>query len=255
MPDPQLPMFYRNVVALSRERHKGWYIDADQGYAFAANTNSVYIAASEFGAVAREYAIVFARDAKGTAVPAAVLGLEKDQNLMIDAAGAWQGSYVPAYLRRYPFILAMESEGSDKFTVCIDEAYSGFNTAQEGQQLIDDAGEHGELLSNSVKFLQDFHQHTQITTNFCDALDKAGLLDSMQANISLNSGSQYSLSGFFAVTREKLKALSADQIKELLEKDYLDLIYWHMHSLNNIDRLMRLVDPTAPNGAQGQTKQ
>lgn len=253
MPDPQLPMFYRDVVALSRERHKGWYIDADQGYAFSADSNSIYIAASEFGAVAREYAIVFARDGNGNAVPAAVLGLEKDQNLMIDKAGAWQGNYVPAYLRRYPFILARESEQSEQFTVCIDESYSGFNTAQEGQQLITDAGEHGELLSNSVKFLQEFHQHTQITTNFCDAIDKAGLLDSMQANISLNSGATYSLSGFLAVTRDKLKALPGDQIKELLEKDYLDLIYWHMHSLNNIDRLMRLVDNPATSGEQ--TKQ
>ena len=255
MPDPQLPMFYRNVVALSLERHKGWYVDTDQGYAFAANTNSIYIAASEFGAIAREYAIVFARDGSGKAVPAAVLGLDKDRNLMVNDAGAWQGNYVPAYLRRYPFILAKQTEESEQFTVCIDESYSGFNTAQEGQQLITDDGEHGELLSNSVKFLQEFHQHTLITTNFCDAIDKAGLLDSMQANIALNSGAKYSLSGFFAVTRDKLKALSADQIKEFLEKDYLDLIYWHMHSLNNIDRLMQLVDPAAPGGEQEQTKQ
>lgn len=249
MPDPQLPTFYRNVVVLSRERHEGWYIDGDQGYAFSANSNSIDIAASEFGAIAREYAIVFARDGNGNAVPAAVLGLERNKNLMVNEAGVWQGNYVPAYLRRYPFILAKESAESEKFTVCIDESYSGFNTAQEGQQLIADYGEHGELLSNSVKFLQEFHQHTLITTQFCDAIDKAGLLDSMQANIALNSGAKYSLSGFFAVTREKLKALFAEQVKELLEKDYLDLIYWHMHALNNIDRLMQRIDPAE------QTKQ
>ena len=255
MPDPQLPMFYRNVVALSRERHKGWFVDADQGYSFAANSNSVFIAASEFAIAAREYAIVFARAGDGKAIPAVVLGLKRDQNLMIDERGSWRANYVPAYVRRYPFILARASEESEEFTVCIDEAYSGFNTAQEGQQLITDDGEHGDLLSNSVKFLQDFHNHTLITSHFCGMIDEAGLLDSMQANISLNSGKSFSLSGFFAVTREKLKTLSAEKLKELLDKDYLDLIYRHMHSLSNIDRLMGLAGTAASDEAAGQTRQ
>jgi hypothetical protein len=255
MTDPQLPMFYRNVVALSRERHKGWYVDADQGYSFAADSNSVFIAASEFAVAAREYAIVFARAGDGKAVPAVILGLKRDQNLLIDEGGAWRAKYVPAYVRRYPFILARASEESDEFTVCIDEAYSGFNTAKEGQQLITDDGEHGELLSNSVKFLQGFHQHTLITSQFCEMIDAAGLLDSMQANISLNSGENFSLSGFFAVTREKLKALSAEKLKELLDKDYLDLIYLHMHSLSNLDHLMGMAGAASSDAAVGETKQ
>lgn len=244
MADPQLPMFYKSVVALSRERHKGWFVDGDQGYAFAGNTNSIYIAASEFAAVAREYAIVFARDASGKLLPAALLGLEQDQNLMVDDKGRWRGRYVPAYLRRYPFILATNAEGAEggneQFTVCIDESYSGFNTAAEGQQLITDDGEQGELLSTSVKFLQEFHQHTLLTNQFCETIDKLDLVDSMQAKVTLNSGENYSMSGFFAVTRDKLKALSAESAKALMDKDYLDLVYLHMHSLANIDRLMEL---------------
>lgn len=241
MPDePQLPMFYKSVVALSRERHKGWFVDGDQGFSFASGSNSIYVAATEFAAVAREYPVVFARDANGRLVPAALLGLERDQNLMVDAKGRWLGRYVPAYLRRYPFILATPEAGSDQFTVCIDESYSGFNTAQEGQQLVKDDGEQGELLSTTVKFLQEFHQHTLMTSQFCENVDELGLVDPMQAKVTLNSGESYALSGFFAVTREKLKALDADQVKSLMDKDYLDLVYLHMHSLANIDRLMEL---------------
>ena len=249
------PMFYRSVVALSRERHKGWFIDPDQGFSFAADTNSVFVAATEFGVVAREHTIVFARDGSGKAVPAVLLGLQRDKNLLVDGDGRWLGTYVPAYLRRYPFILASPSADSVEFTVCIDEAYSGFNTVREGERLIEENGEQGELLSKSVKFLQDFHQHTIATNKFCEIIDNAGLLDSMQANISLNSGASFSLSGFFSVTRDKLKQLPAERLKEFLDNGYLDLIYAHMQSLVNIDKLMQIFEARLQNEAAAQTKQ
>jgi hypothetical protein len=170
----QLPIFYRDVVALSRERHKDWYIDPEQGYSFARGTNSVFVAASEFAATSREYSIVFARDANGTVVPAALLGLRPDENLLITADNRWDANYVPAYVRRYPFILAAPAPDSDQFTVCIDEAFSGFNTAKEGEQLIKEDGAHGALLERSVTFLQDFLNHTRVTEQFCAELDKAG---------------------------------------------------------------------------------
>ena len=105
-PAPQLPVFYRDVVALSRERHKGWYIDPEQGYSFAASSNSVYVAASEFVVAAREFPIVFARDAGGGLAPAVLLGLRANENVVVDEEGRWLTNYVPAYVRRYPFILA-----------------------------------------------------------------------------------------------------------------------------------------------------
>jgi|SaaInl4_100m_RNA_FD_contig_31_1588107_length_1224_multi_8_in_0_out_0_2 hypothetical protein len=243
---PDLPLFYRDVVALSREGHKGWYIAADQGYSFAAQSNSVYVAASEFSAAAREYALVFARGADGAVVPAALLGLRPDENMFVTSENGWDASYIPAYVRRYPFILATATPDGDQFTVCIDESFSGFNTAQEGEQLITKDGEHGELLGNSVKFLQEFHKHTVITKAFCEALDEAGLLDSMQAQIALNSGQKMSLSGFLCVTREKLKTLDAEQLKGLFDKGFLDLIYFHMHSLNNMDKLMERLSAVTP---------
>ena len=249
---PALPMFYRKVAPLSRERHKGWFVDADQGYGFAAGVNSVYVAASEFAAVAREYAIVFARDEKGSVVPAALLGLRRDQNLLVGEDGRWDANYVPAYVRRYPFILATATEGAEEFTVCIDESFSGFNTAQEGEQLITDEGEHGELLSNSVKFLQEFHKHTLITQNFCNGVDEAGLLEPMQAQIALDSGDKLSLSGVFCVTREKLKSLGADKLKTMLDSGFLDLVFLHMHSLNNLDRLIRRMSPAAAASAAAE---
>ncbi|MCB1746043.1 MAG: SapC family protein [Gammaproteobacteria bacterium] len=249
-PAPQLPVFYRDVVALSRERHKDWYIDPEQGYSFAASSNSVYVAASEFVVAAREFPIVFARDAGGGLAPAVLLGLRANENVVVDEEGRWLTNYVPAYVRRYPFILATAADGGDQLTVCIDEAYSGFNTAQEGQRLIAEDGEHGELLSNSVNFLREFHQHTLLTREFCQAVDQAGLLEPMQANVAMNSGEKFSLSGLHCVTRARLKTLEAAVAKQFLDKDYLELIYLHMHSLANLDRLVQGVAARSGTPAQ-----
>lgn len=247
----QFPLFYRNVAPLNRERHKDWYIDTDQGYSFARETNSVYVAGGEFPHATRDYPVVFARDGKGMLLPVALLGLRQQQNLMVDPRGAWIGDYVPAYIRRYPFILAAADAAAQNFTVCVDESYSGFNTVQEGERLLTAEGQHGQLLAKSVKFLQEFHTHTQITTAFCQALDEAGVLESMQANIAMTSGEQIALAGFWCVSRDKLKGLAAEVLKQFAQLDYLDLVYLHIHSLVNVQKLVQRLGAVA--GAADET--
>ena len=233
------PMFYKHIVALGRERHKDWYVDLRQGYQFTSETNSIYVAGTEFPAVARELPIVFARDAQDKVLPVALLGLRNNTNLMIDENGKWLGRYVPAYIRRYPFILATTDETNENFTVCIDESYSGFNTVKEGELLVTEEGEHGDLLSRTVNFLKEFHQHTKITAAFCEAIDEAGLLDSVEAKFSLKTGDSFSLAGFQCVLRDRVKALPGETLKKFAEQDFLDLLYLHIYSLSNIDRLLQ----------------
>jgi len=242
------PIFYRDIVPLSRERHKDWYVDMAQGYQFTAETNSIYVAGTEFPMASREYPIVFAKDAEEKLVPVAMLGLRQNQNLMVDENGTWLGSYVPAYIRRYPFILANADVDANSFAVCIDESYSGFNTVGEGQRLITETGEHAEILSNSVKFLEEFHKHSDVTSTFCQAVAEAGLVESMQANITLKSGSNFSLAGLYCVPRNRIKAMSAEQLKLFVDRDYLDLLYLHMYSLSNMDKLMARFDEIEPAG-------
>ena len=161
---------------------------------------------------------------------------------MIAEDRAWLGSYIPAYIRRYPFILANADEQANSFAVCIDESYSGFNTAGEGDRLISDNGGHGEILANSVKFLEEFHKHSQVTSTFCQAIADAGLVESMQANFSMKSGSTFSLAGLYCVPRNKIKALSAEQLNLFVDRDYLDLLYLYIYSLSNMDKLIRRYD-------------
>jgi hypothetical protein len=238
MSTPQ-PLFYKNVVPINKEQHGELYIEPVEGFDFANDSSSLYIAAVEFPQASREYPIVFGKDANDVVFPAVLLGLKKDQNLYVDAKGKWNASYIPAYARRYPFILARASGATeDKFTVCIDEGYTGFNTAKEGKPLFDKKGEKTEILTHAVDFLQDYQKHVQLTTLFCENLVKLDLLESMTANINMKSGEKMSIGGFNCINRDRLKALKPAQLADLVKTDQLELIYSHLHSLRNVNALL-----------------
>ncbi len=236
-----LPLFYKKVVPLNKEVHGELYIEGVEGYAHTKETNSIYIAAIEFLQVSREYPIVFAKGADDVIFPVALLGLEKNKNLFVDEKGAWTANYIPAYVRRYPFILATADDNKDNFAVCIDESFPGFNTAKEGKALFDEKGEQTELLGNAVDFLKDYQTHVTLTTLFCENLSKLDILEPMQANIERASGEKMSLGGFMGVNREKLKALKPAKLAELLKSDQMELIFAHLASLSNVNTLMKRI--------------
>jgi hypothetical protein len=233
----QQPIFYKKVVPLSKERHKALYMEAIPGFSFAAETNSIYVAAVEFPLAAAEYPIVFGRDPQGQVFPLVLLGLRKGENLFVDKEGRWDARYIPAYARRYPFILATPPNNAQQFTVCIDESYPGFNTAKEGQALFDGKGQESRVLKQAIDFLKEYQKHVQLTTAFCQQLVELDLLEPVQASISLKSGEKHAISGFQCVSRKKLKALQPKKLTEMLKSDQMELIFDHLVSLNHIGRL------------------
>ena len=238
---PSLPLFYKKVVPLNKEVHGELYIEGIEGYQHTRDTNSIYIAAVEFLQASREYPIVFAQSADGNVFPVVLLGLQKNENLFVDKNGKWKADYIPAYVRRYPFILASTDKEKTNFTVCIDESYPGFNTAKEGKPLFNEKGEQLELLNQAVDFLKDYQKHVQLTTLFCENLSKLDILEPMQANIEMASGEKHSLGGFMGVNREKLKAVKPAKLVEMIKTDQMELIYAHLVSLANLNGLMKRI--------------
>lgn len=236
------PLFYKKVVPLNKERHKNLHLEPVEGYVFACETNSLYIAAIEFIKAAGEYVIVFCKDADKTVYPVVLLGLKLGQNLFVDKKGKWHADYIPAYARRYPFILAAPDSSNSNFTVCIDESFSGFNTAKEGQLLFDKKGKESAILKQAVEFLQDYQKNVQLTTLFCNNLEKLDLLEPMQANIQMKTGDKFAIGGFFCVSRKKLKQLKPEKLAELVKTDELELIYTHLASLNNVSKLLKKIE-------------
>ena len=241
-------LIYETAVPVSASRHRECFVDSG-GYAFSRNVNAVPLMAVEFAAAAPEYAIVFAGK-DDVVMPSVILGMRGRENAYLDAAGAWNASYIPAFIRRYPFVFS-NSEDGQTFTLCIDEAFAGFNREGRGEALFGKEGKPTSYVDNVLKFLQEYQAQFQRTRAFCDKLRELDLLEPMQAKLSLETGEHLSLTGFMAVDRKKLKALSGDVLAGLAKTDELELIYLHLQSMRNFtgvkDRLASVQGaPAAP---------
>jgi len=228
-------LIYETAVPVSSGRHSGCSVEVGTDYAFARNVNSVPLMAVEFPNAAPEYAIVFA-GAQETMMPAVILGVRSNENLYLSGGTGWQAKYVPAFVRRYPFVFSTTDDGKT-FMLCVDEAFPGFNREGRGQRLFGDDNKPTPYVDNVLKFLQEYQAQFLRTQAFCRKVKELDLLEPMQAQISMGSGERLSLGGFWAVNRAKLKALPGDKLAELAKTDELELLYLHLQSMRNFSNL------------------
>ena len=228
-------LIYENLVSLHRERHRRMRVKpAPQRFAFARETNSVLLAASELSQAMLDYPCVFVSTGQGHAL-AALVGLRDKENLFVDAAGDWTaGAYVPAFIRRYPFVLA-ESGDSDQCTVCVDESYAGLNES-EGEALFEADGEDSAWLVKAKDFLVRFRQEMDDSHRFAERMAQLGLLGEHQVNYTLH-GRACKLSGFKLIDEKKLLALAPETVQELFAKGWLGYAYALLLSQGQVPRL------------------
>ena len=226
---PSLPLFYSDPHALTVERHGSKAIMTNADYSFAKDTNSVPMTAMEFSQAVRHYPIVFS--AAAPVVPVAVLGLSGARNQFVSGEdGAWRAkTYIPAYVRRYPFIL-MESPDKLQFTLCIDEAASHYG--DEGNSLFE-GDEASEICKKALEFCSTYQGQHSFTLEFTATLEKYGLLVDNQAALTLTTGEKISLSGFRVIDEEKFTNLPDDVFLEWRKRGWIPLVYCHLLSMSN----------------------
>lgn len=233
--DTRQLLFYAHAVPVTVQRHGGWTVEPGRNYAYARSTNSVPLTRVEFARAAREYPIVFA-GSEEQPFPLAILGLADRQNLFIGDDGAWKADYVPAFVRRYPFVFTTLDEGKT-FTLCIDEAYSGCSEGGNGERLFDDAGKPSSYLDGVLAFLREYQAEHQRTQAFARRMARLGLLEPVQANVAMQSGQKLSLTDFKVVNRERLKQVGDIALKEMFAADDLEYVYLHLQSLQTFPDL------------------
>ena len=228
-------LIYGNVKPITKSEHGDLHIKTGSDYDFAKDVNSVPLMAVEFRQAASEYPIVFAGNGKDV-MPAVILGSRNDENLYHNGADGWDAKYIPAFIRRYPFVFS-SSDSGDNFTLCIDEDFSGCNREGKGERLFDADGEQTQYLKNVLEFLKEFQAHFRRSQVFCAKLVELELLEPMGAQFN-QDGERRSLTGFMAVNREKLKALPGEELAELARTDGLELLYLHLGSLSNFTTML-----------------
>jgi SapC len=238
-------LIYESAVPMSASRHGGLFLDDDANYSFSAGINAVPLMAVEFLRAATEYAIVFA-NVRDDILPAAVLGVRPDQNLFLSEDSKWQAKYIPAFIRRYPFVFSATNDRKI-VTLCIDEAHPGLNREGRGQRLFADDGKASAYTEQIMKFLKEYQVHFERTRLFGKHLKELDLLEPMHAQVTTPKGERLALGGFMAVPRKKLRALGGEALASLAKTDELELLYLHLYSMRNFQGVKdRLVGSESP---------
>lgn len=238
MTDASFPLFYQSPRVLTPGEHGERSLAREPGYAFAATTNAVPLVAEELSTAARHFPIVFSDEA--TPHPVAILGLRGQQNLFVGADGQWAaGVYVPAYVRRYPFIF-LEDEARAELTLCIDEAAQALVPGRD-RPLFDEQGEPTALTRSALTFCRDYQAQHLAAAAFAKALVEADLLIDHRADVTLRNGERLSLAGFKEIDADRFAKLPDGTFLAWRAKGWLTLAYAHFFSIGSwstlVDRL------------------
>jgi hypothetical protein len=230
-----LPLFYSNLVPLSSQQHAGFGLKARDDMAFTKGTHAIPVTVDEFTVVQRHYPIVFGLGENPA--PLALVGLQEGQNLYVGADNMWEANqYVPAFVRRHPFILARLQPNSEELSLCFDDG-ADLVTADAEQKLFDGT-DPSDLTKNVLQFCEQFEQAVMRTRAFMDELAKFDLLMDGEVTINREGLDQPAVyRGFRMVSEEKLQALRGDQARKLVQSGMLGLIYAHLFSLALISPL------------------
>lgn len=230
--------FYQQPVVLEREQHKALRFKPTDAR-FAAHNQAVPLLAAEFPEACLEYPIVFTKAQDGQWLALALTGLLPQANAFVDAQGVWNARYVPASVRRYPFILA---EGAnDQLSLAADLKAAHFGP--EGDALFDDKGEPTGFVRSVMALLADYQSQARRTAALARQLEDAGLLK--QQNLQVRQGEDRSavVEGVWIVDEARLRDLPDAQVLAWFKNGELAAIHAHMLSLRNLVPLLERSQP------------
>jgi hypothetical protein len=228
-----LPLFYNDLQPLSSDLHADYKIRRADSAPFMARQHAVPLTVEEFPLVQRFLPIVFS--VGDDPVPLALMGLNEGVNVFFDAEGRLkdqsQAFYIPAYIRRYPYMLARLRPDAEELSLCFDPTADTIGAFDEGEPLFAD-GKPTEIVQQVLKFNEDFEIAGQKTTAFMKELKDLGLLMDGEVAISPEGSEQpYIYRGFQMVDENKLNEMRGDQLRKIVQNGMLPLIYAHLFSL------------------------
>ncbi len=231
--EPQLPpLFYNRPAPVASGPHQNLKIRSEVDYTFAQKSNAVPVTLPEFVVAARHYPIIFIGD---ELVPTVALGLRADDNLFVNVKGEWEaGQYIPAYARRYPFIL-LGGPADERLQLGIDETAS--SSKPDARPLFEGEKE-TEVVRNAIQLCEQFHGAYLFTADFSKALADAKITESRSLDVKVSDTENLNIGSFVAINEDKFKELPDKTFLQWREKGWLHAVYFHLQSLNNWEFLL-----------------
>ncbi len=225
-----LPMFYKDLVPLNSKEHAKWKIKGLDNASFMQDQHAIPLTIEEFPNASRNYPIVFS--VGENCVPLILMGLNEGVNTFMGEDGRFnEPAYVPAYVRRYPFMLAKLRPDAEELSLCFDPTTGAIGEFKDGDALFDKE-QPSEKTKSILDFCEQFEQAGQRTGQFVEELTKLDLL--MDGEVSIQQTGiekPFVYRGFQMVNEEKLRELRGDELRKINQNGMLPLIYAHLFSL------------------------
>jgi hypothetical protein len=230
-PNQNLPLFYNAIEPLNATQHGKLKIRQVEKNPAIAKSHAIPITVDEFGLAQRDYPIVFSIGENP--IPIALMGLNEGVNVFLDPDGRPIDSttYIPAFIRRYPFLLARLNPQTDELSLCFDPTSEAVGDYEDGQPLFDGEGP-SDATKAILEFCEQFETAGQRTTAFMEDVKKSGLLMDGEVAIQPEGYQQpFIYRGFQMIDEEKLRELRGDELRKMNQNGMLPLLYAHLFSL------------------------
>lgn len=240
-PAPQgLPLFYKDLVPLNSSEHGAFKSRQLDNAKFMQDQHAIPLTVEEFVVASRNYPIIFS--AGDNPVPLALMGMNEGVNVFLDDEAKFVSPvYLPAYIRRYPFMLARIRPDSDELTLCFDPSSDVVGDFKKEGTALFDGTEATETTREILKFCEDFEQAGARTQAFVEELKKYELL--MDGEVAIQQEGKeapYVYRGFQMVNEEKLRDMRGDELRKISQNGMLPLIYAHLFSLQLVREIFAL---------------
>jgi len=248
-PQPQLPLFYNDLMPLNSRDHATWSTKPMDSAPWLKSQHAIPITVDEFLQAQRDFPIVYSSG--DNPLPLALMGLNEGVNTFVNDEGKFDDPiYLPAYIRRYPFMLAKLSQEADELSLCFDPTSSSVGEFEDGEKLFDEEGKATENTQSILNFCEQFEGAGRRTKQFVDELKKHDLLMDGEISISRNDDPDrpFIYRGFQMIDQEKMTELRGDTLREWNKNGMLQLLHAQMFSLDHMRTIFsrQMAQGTAP---------
>ncbi len=228
-----------SIEILNYNDHKELGLVSDMTYKHAKNHHMTYVLIHEFPQTCINFPIVFVKDSEtGQFKSVALFGFDINENVFYTEK-QWNTTYIPANIRRAPFLMSPKEGSVTKWSVCIDSESSCLSK-DKGERLFNADGSETEQLISVKKFLTDFIERDHLTQDFAKYLSDKNLFKANSIAMNNSDGKDTKINGLYTIDEDKMNELSNEDFLGLKNKGYLGPIYAHLTSLGQIERIMIL---------------
>lgn len=240
-----------NHVLLDNKTHKDIRINTSKTVKLGSNISHTLTFPNEYLNIQRDYPILFSKNKEtGTFQSVVMFGLRANENLFLKR-GKWHASYIPAAVDKEPFLIGFDEQEVDgqkvsNPMVCIDMDSPRVNYS-DGEAVFTKEGKNTNYLNNVSNNLMIINDGVELSNQMFTAFVKYDLLEAVTLNIELKNGEKISIDGNLTINQKKLSTLDGKALEDLNKKGFLQMAYLVLASLNNLEKLIELLNDRVTN--------